>query len=125
MAAQQPGHNARSRSAGEGLIALAIAYGKATIQMKRSSYLQGISMVHSTVTKKGQTTIPGEVRAALHIKPGDRLEYDVEGDHATIRVSPGTRAVRGALASNRGRGMTFSEIRQAAARVVRHRRKSQ
>ena len=50
-------------------------------------------MSHSTVTRKGQTTIPGEIRKALQIKPGDKLEYVVEGDHATIRVHPGTRSL--------------------------------
>jgi AbrB family looped-hinge helix DNA binding protein len=81
-------------------------------------------MIHSTVTKKGQTTIPVEVRSALQIKPGDRLEYAVKGDRAIIRVAPGTRALRGALASDRGRGMTFSEIREAAAKIQVKRWKS-
>ena len=77
-------------------------------------------MAHSIVTSKGQTTIPGEIRKALHIKPGDRLEYVVVDDHATIRVQPGLLALEGALASNRGRGKTFSQIRQAAvANAVR------
>jgi len=75
-------------------------------------------MLHSTLTSKGQTTIPGEVRKALRIKPGDRLEYAVEGDHATIRVHPGARSLRGALASKKGKGMSFAEIRKAAARVA-------
>lgn len=79
-------------------------------------------MPHSTVASKGQTTIPGEIRKALHIQPGDRLEYAVVGDHATIRVHPGLRALEGALASNRGRGMTFSQIRAAAAEAARERR---
>jgi len=73
-------------------------------------------MRHSTVTSKGQTTIPGEIRAALRIKPGDRLEYAVEGDHATIRVHPGAKSLKGALASSKGKGMSFARIRQAAAR---------
>jgi AbrB family looped-hinge helix DNA binding protein len=72
-------------------------------------------MLHSTMTRKGQTTIPGEVRAALNIKPGDRLEYAVEGDHATIRVHPGLRSLEGALASGRGKGLSFAQIRAAAA----------
>jgi antitoxin PrlF len=59
-------------------------------------------MSHSTVTSKGQTTIPGEIRDALNIKPGDRLEYEVDGDHVTIRVHPGTQALKGALASSKG-----------------------
>ena len=71
-------------------------------------------MLHSTVTSKGQTTIPEKIRKALRIKPGDRLEYEVEGDRAMIRVHPGIRSLRGALASNKGKGMTFAKIRAAA-----------
>ena len=76
-------------------------------------------MLHSTVTSKGQTTIPGKIRKALGIKPGDRLEYAVEGDRASIRVHPGLRSLKGALASRKGRGMSFSEIRAAAAERAR------
>jgi antitoxin PrlF len=76
-------------------------------------------MLHSTLTSKGQTTIPGEVRKALRIKPGDRLEYALERDHATIRVHPGAGSLRGALASKKGAGMSFARIRQAAARSAR------
>lgn len=72
-------------------------------------------MLHSTVTSKGQTTIPGKIRKALRIKPGDKLEYFVEGDRATIRVHPGTRSLKGVLASKKGRGMSFAQIRHAAA----------
>jgi len=79
-------------------------------------------MSHSTVTSKGQTTIPGEIRKALQIKPGDRLQYTVEGDHATIRVHPGTRSLRGVLASEKGKGMSFAQIREGAAKAARRRR---
>jgi len=78
-------------------------------------------MLHSTVTSKGQTTIPQKIRRALRIKPGDKLEYAVEGDRATIRVDPGIRALKGVLASKKGRRMSFAEIRQAAAAAVRAR----
>ena len=78
-------------------------------------------MTHSTITSKGQTTIPGKIRKALRIKPGDRLEYVVEGDHATIRVHLGTRSLKGVLASKKGKGMSFAQIREAAAKVVRGR----
>ena len=78
-------------------------------------------MPHSTVTRKGQTTIPGEIRQALQIKPGDKLQYAVEGDHATIRVHPGTRSLKGALASKKGKKMSFGEIRDAAAKAARDR----
>ena len=78
--------------------------------------------MHSTLTSKGQTTIPMKIRRALRIKPGDRLEYEIEGDSATIRVHPGIRSLKGALASTKGKGMSFAEIRAAAAESVRARR---
>lgn len=78
-------------------------------------------MLHSTVTSKGQTTIPEKIRRALQIKPGDRLEYQVEGDRATIRVHPGIRSLKGALASKKGKRMSFAEIREAAAASARSR----
>jgi hypothetical protein len=49
------------------------------------------------------------------------LEYVVEGDHATIRVHPGTRSLRGVLASKKGKGMSFARIREAAATAARNR----
>lgn len=76
-------------------------------------------MLHSTVTSKGQTTIPRKVRKALRIKPGDKLEYAVEGDHVTVRVHLGTRSLKGLLASKKGKGMSFAQIREAAAKAVR------
>ena len=78
-------------------------------------------MPHSTVTSKGQTTIPKKIRKALRIKPGDKLEYVVEGDHVTVRVHLGTRSLKGLLASKKGKGMSFTQIREAAAKTARGR----
>jgi len=57
----------------------------------------------------------------LRIKPGDTLEYAVEGDRVTIRVHPGTRSLKGVLASKKGKGMSFSQIREAVATAARNR----
>ena len=73
-------------------------------------------MLHSTVTRKGQTTIPGQVRESLHMMPGDRLEYTVQGDHVIIRVQPNAKSLKGALASKKGQNLSISQIREAAAR---------
>jgi antitoxin PrlF len=81
-------------------------------------------MLHSTVTTKGQTTIPGEIREALNIKPGDRLAYSLEGDHAVIRVHPGLQSLKGALASDKGKGLTFAQIRDAAAASAANQRRA-
>ena len=77
-------------------------------------------MPHSTVTSKGQTTIPGKIRKALRIKPGDKLEYLVDGDHATIRVHLGTRSLKGVLPSKKGKDVSFAEIREAAKAARGH-----
>ena len=37
-------------------------------------------MVESTITSKGQTTLPKPVREALGVKPGDRVRYLIIGD---------------------------------------------
>ncbi|MGH7256079.1 MAG: AbrB/MazE/SpoVT family DNA-binding domain-containing protein [Nitrospirales bacterium] len=41
-------------------------------------------MPTSTLTSKGQTTIPREIRALLHLQPGDRLEFVVEEDGRVV-----------------------------------------
>lgn len=41
-------------------------------------------MIRSRLTTKAQTTIPQSVRAALHLKPGDELTYEIEGDHVVV-----------------------------------------
>jgi AbrB family looped-hinge helix DNA binding protein len=60
-------------------------------------------LVLAKITSKGQTTIPQEVRAALHISPGDLIAWDIGADGtATVRrVHPMDieylRAVEGTL----------------------------
>lgn len=55
------------------------------------------------ITAKGQTTIPQDVRAALHVAPGDLIawEVDAEGTATVRRVQPldieYLRAVEGTL----------------------------
>jgi AbrB family looped-hinge helix DNA binding protein len=45
-----------------------------------------MNMAVSTLTSKGQTTIPGEIRRHLGLKPGDRLEFVVEPDGKVVLV---------------------------------------
>ena len=43
-------------------------------------------MPRSTITSKGQTTIPGEIRRHLKLKAGDRIEFIVEHDGRVVLV---------------------------------------
>ena len=38
------------------------------------------------ITSKGQITVPHEIRRALGVGPGDRLQFEKEGN--TVRVRP-------------------------------------
>lgn len=49
-------------------------------------------MISSTVTSKGQTTIPKEIRAAANLRPGDRIQFTVLQD-GTILVRVKNRSV--------------------------------
>jgi antitoxin PrlF len=59
-------------------------------------------MIESTVTDKGQTTVPKEVRDALGIKPRQRLHWDLTEDgSAIVRPEPSSLALFGSLKSHR------------------------
>jgi antitoxin PrlF len=48
-------------------------------------------MSTSTLTSKGQTTIPREVRDFLSLRPGDRIEFVVREGEVVLR--PATRKI--------------------------------
>jgi antitoxin PrlF len=41
-------------------------------------------MIKSRLTSKAQTTIPRPVRAALHLRIGDEIVYQIEGDRVFL-----------------------------------------
>lgn len=52
----------------------------------------------TTLTSKGQVTIPQEVRDALGLKPSDRISFCVEGAEARLRKAyPSLEEVVGSL----------------------------
>lgn len=70
-------------------------------------------MTHSTITSKGQTTLPAPIRRALHLKTGDRILYEIQGDTVIIRPQPGAMAVFGSLKPPLGKaGVPFEEARE-------------
>lgn len=54
------------------------------------------------VTRKGQVTIPVDVRRALGIRPGSDVRFEVDGDGARLVVGPDD--ARRAVAAMRGTG---------------------
>jgi AbrB family looped-hinge helix DNA binding protein len=54
-------------------------------------------MITSTITERGQTTLPKLVRDALHLEAGRKLIYEIHGDSVTIKPHVGVMASFGAL----------------------------
>ena len=55
-------------------------------------------MLQSTLTDKGQTTMPREVRAALKVKPRQQLEWIIRADGtAVVRPEPNALELFGSL----------------------------
>lgn len=49
----------------------------------------------TSVTRKGQVTIPQEVRQRMGIRQGSRIEFSLVGDHAELRVKSTPAEVEG------------------------------
>lgn len=72
-------------------------------------------MAHSsTISSKGQITVPLEVRKRLGLKVGDRVEFVVDKDRTTIRPA---RAPENPFLKYIGVLPAFSSIREANAWV--------
>jgi bifunctional DNA-binding transcriptional regulator/antitoxin component of YhaV-PrlF toxin-antitoxin module len=58
-------------------------------------------MVISTLTDKGQTTVPQEIREAMGAAPRQRLIWEVQTDgSAVVRPMPSVMELAGSLKSN-------------------------
>ncbi len=44
--------------------------------------------LETTLTQKGQVTIPLEIRSRLGLKPRDKVVFELEGDVAKLRRAP-------------------------------------
>ena len=44
--------------------------------------------LETTMTQKGQVTIPAEVRSRLGLKPRDKVRFELQGDVVTLRPAP-------------------------------------
>lgn len=71
-------------------------------------------MVESTITSKGQTTLPKPVREALGVKPGDRVRYLIIGNEVRIiPVRPLSRLL--GVLKHDGPPVTLEEMERAVA----------
>jgi antitoxin PrlF len=78
-------------------------------------------MAISTVTSKGQVTIPKKVREQLHLETGDKLDFRIEED-GSLRVYPVAKKVAevfGIFASKAPTGHSTTEMKKRLKKAFR------
>lgn len=74
-------------------------------------------MLTSSVTTKGQVTIPIELREKLGIKPGDRVGFVTEGERVLLqRQETAVEAVFGLVKAKKGATLAQMDAAIAAGR---------
>jgi antitoxin PrlF len=82
-------------------------------------------MAVATLTSKGQTTIPKEIRDLLGLEPGDKLDFVVESDGRVV-LRPATldvRQLRGLLRRQGRKPVSVEEMDKAIAQGASRGRK--
>jgi antitoxin PrlF len=75
-------------------------------------------MATSTLTRKGQTTIPVKVRNHLKLRPGDKIEFVIERDGKVVLTPKNidVRELRGMLAPLVRRRLTIEQMDEGIRR---------
>ena len=71
-------------------------------------------MIESSITAKGQTTLPKAVRDALSVQAGDRIRYVIEGSQVRILPVRPINRLYGAL-QYEGPPVTLEDMDRAIA----------
>jgi len=72
-------------------------------------------MQESTVTVKGQTTLPRDVRAALGLSSGDKVRYVILDGEVRILKARSVRDLRGLLARPDQKPVSLEAMEEAIA----------
>lgn len=76
-------------------------------------------MPTSTVTSKGQITLPRDVRQALGLDAGDKIDFvEVEGGFKLVALRKDVRALKGRFAGRVERPVTIDEMDDAIAQAA-------
>ena len=73
-----------------------------------------MKVLHTTVTRKGQITVPKEARDALGLREGDRVNVILREGRVEIERAGGVIAKTAGIFGGRSKAMTSEELRDAA-----------
>jgi len=74
----------------------------------------------STVTTKGQITIPVDIRSRFHIKPNDKVDFIIDGERIIITPVKTLKQLRGSVKPS-DMGGDLTKERQLAKQVLARR----
>lgn len=73
-------------------------------------------MIYSTtLTQKGQVTIPAMIRKLLHLKPYQKVAFEISGTQVTIKKIPEFLSLKGSLKTSK----TFDDTAADSA-ILKH-----
>ncbi|HEY3079907.1 MAG TPA: AbrB/MazE/SpoVT family DNA-binding domain-containing protein [Chloroflexota bacterium] len=72
----------------------------------------------TTVTQKGQVTIPQAIRVRLGLKPKDRVRFELEGDVVTLRPAHSKLLAGYGAVSPRERPEDWQKVREEVEGAV-------
>lgn len=74
--------------------------------------------LRSTVTKKGQTTIPAKIRKALKLRAGDAVKYELNRGQVILEPVRGSILDAAGSVAPRRRPEDFKKMRQKTKKAV-------
>jgi len=79
--------------------------------------------MQTTITSKGQVTVPKPIRDKLHLKPGDKIDFMLDEDGG-VRVVPVTASVTQlkGMVPRPGYSVSLADMDKAIARAATRKR---
>ena len=74
--------------------------------------------IHSTISSKGQVTLPAEVRQTLGVKQGDKIAFMVDDDQVRVRRTGSVVAMTSGIFKSWQAARTAEELRQVAEEAI-------
>lgn len=75
--------------------------------------------LRTKITRKGQVTVPAEIRRALGLKEGDKVVFTLEGDEVRLaRTGSVVERTAGIIKKSRGRAPTERELKDFAEQAI-------
>lgn len=78
----------------------------------------------STLTSKGQTTIPVDIREYLKLQPGDKIDFIIE-DEGKVVIEPATldvKDIEGVLFNPKRKAVSVEDMKRAIKKRFKRRR---